>query len=185
MVEKPDEDGRSIDWADVEVVPASRYWSADHSKSRINNLAERGYRLAMLNSRIALMYKDHATTTPVTYFWLHTTTQWNWRTEKRKRKDLEEKLAKIEAAGAVYRTTYVDNQAYYKLIFEQNQADDHRRNEYKLLAFNFEFQRNVAASNVSAIDARVERTIEDAQFVGERWIFSSRPVYFRRLQYSA
>ena len=147
FVEKDDQ--RSIDGGDIQVLPPSKYWTADHSKSRINNLAKQGYRLAMLNSRIALMYKNHETTTPVTYLWLHTTTQRNWRIEKRKRKDLEEKLAELEAAGAVYRTTYVDNQEYYKLVFEQNALSNPRRNEYKVFAFDFEFRQDVPASNVN------------------------------------
>jgi hypothetical protein len=147
MVEKNDQ--RSTEKADVQVVPPSKYWTADHSKSRINNLAKSGYRLAMLNSRIALMYKDHETTTPVTYLWLHTTTQRNWRIEKRRRKDLEEQLATLQAAGAVYRTTYVDNQEYSKLVFEQNALSNQRRNEYKVFTFDFEFHEDMPVSNVS------------------------------------
>jgi hypothetical protein len=50
---------------------------------------------------------------------------------------------------AVYRTTYVDNQEYYKLVFERNPLDDHRRNEYKVSKFDFEFREDVTASNVS------------------------------------
>jgi hypothetical protein len=146
LVEQEKKDQSSPDRQDLRVVSGI---NAGHPKSSVNELAKHGYRLALLNSRLALMNKDVRTTTPVTYVWLHTTTKKNWRVEPRKRKDFEESLAHLQASGAVYRMVYENNQGYSKLIFEQKAIDDGQRREYKVLLFEFQVDVDRAAQRVS------------------------------------
>lgn len=142
-------DARLRDKQDVQAVIGSNVWSGNPSKSKINKLAKQGYRLALINNRLALMKRGGETATPVTYAWVHTTTKKNWKIKPKRREDFEEKLASLQASGASYRVIYEDNQGYTKLIFEQRAPDDGKRYEYKVLTFKFQVDFNAAAQKVS------------------------------------
>ncbi|MCM3874735.1 MAG: hypothetical protein ND895_28915 [Pyrinomonadaceae bacterium] len=142
-------DGRLRDKQDVRAVIGSNVWSGNPSKSKINELAKQGYRLALINNRLALMKRDGKTATPVTYAWVHTTTRKNWKLLPKKRTDFEQKLASLQASGARYRVIYADNQGYTNLIFEQRAPDDGKRYEYKVLTFTFQVDVDAAAQRVS------------------------------------
>lgn len=123
---------------DLQVVRGANFLGRDNLEKKVNELARQGYRLALSNRKIALMYRYADDKTPVTYIWLDT-----------KKKSFEKDLAKIQESGAVYLTTYPNDQGTEnKLIFEQSSARNGTRREYKVLKFEFEDIENVAENRV-------------------------------------
>ena len=97
-------------------------------EKKVNELAKQGYRLALMNKGTAVMYRHGLTVTPSTYVLLRVNG-----------KSFDERLAKLQESGAVYRMTYAGNGTTKdQLVFEQGLVADGRRQEYKVL--NFEFQ---------------------------------------------
>jgi len=124
---------------DVEVIRSSLGLRDDAIvKKEVNKLALQGYRLALVNNEIALMYRRTNRDTPVTYIWLDA-----------KKKDFENQLAKLQESGASYRMTYPNRQGdKEKLIFEQRLIDNGERREYKVLKFQFQETENAAQNKV-------------------------------------
>jgi hypothetical protein len=121
---------------DVRVV-ATSLWHDDVEK-KVNELAQQGYRLALVNKGIALMYRPAETATPVSYVWLDAT-----------KKEFENQLAKLQEQGAVYRMTYPnDNGTENRLIFELKPVDDGTRREYRVLKLTFQNMENAAEKKV-------------------------------------
>lgn len=107
----------------------------------MKELAEQGYRLALVNHGIALMYREGVTAAPLNYVWL-----------KPQDKEFEEQLGKLQASGVVYRMGYPDeNGLKTRVIFEQRQASGGPRREYRLLRFEL-----YAEADPTAMKVRVE-----------------------------
>lgn len=120
---------------DVRVVTSG--WRDDVEK-KIDELAKQGYRLALINNGIAVMYRDPGAATPLSYIWLDA-----------KKKDFAKQLARLQAQGTIYRMTYPTGEGVEsKLVFEQSAVGDGMRREYKVLKFEFQFVPNAAEKKV-------------------------------------
>ena len=110
---------------DVQVVTSSQWH--DDMKKKANALAKQGYRMALTGRETAVMYRDSADASPVSYIWLEAG-----------KMDFEKQLAKLQQQGAVYRMTYPSISGHEdQLVFEQSAVDDGKRREYKVLKFEF------------------------------------------------
>lgn len=150
-------DGRWSGGADVEVVSESAEagtWRRSTFKKKINELAQRGYRAAMLDWGLALMHRARGDAAGYSYVWVKADG------------GLERRLAQLQAKGAVYLKTYKKED---QLVFEHRAANDGRRREYKAMKFKFG-----TADDASGAHVRVElappsketlRALE--RFVGE------------------
>jgi hypothetical protein len=102
-------------------------------KKKVNELAQQGYRLALIHNQVAVMRRSRDTTAPVSYVWLD-----SW-----KKKSFEPELARLQGSGAIYRMTYPDGDGYeYTLIFEQPTVEAGKRREYKVLKVEFQEAEN-------------------------------------------
>lgn len=132
---------------DVEIARASSFWGKDNAPKRINELAKQGYRLALANREIAVMYRHDDNATPVSYIWLEVGKRDLML--RRKKRNFEKELAKLLESGAVYRTTYPNSMGdENELIFELGGAADGKRREYKILRFETESVGNEADKKV-------------------------------------
>jgi hypothetical protein len=123
---------------DLQVVRGATALRRDKLEKEVNELAKQGYRLALNSNKIALMIRDAENKTPVTYVWLDT-----------KKKSFDKDLAKLQESGAVYWSTYPNDQGVKnKLIFVQPSVNGGTRREYKVLRFEFEDMENVAEKKV-------------------------------------
>ncbi len=105
---------------------------------KVNELARQGYRLALINKGIAIMYRRRGDSTPVSYVWVDAY-----------KKDFEARLAKLQEAGAVYRMIYPTMYGERRrLIFEQPAAPGTRGPEYKLLKLELQEVEDTAAKRV-------------------------------------
>ena len=117
---------------EVRVVRSANRWDNDELPKRVNELARQGFRLALVNNKIALMYRRPDAATPLSYVWL-----------KSSKKEFEKELARLQAAGAVFRSTYPDETgARHTLVFEQGVPG--ARREYMLLRFELQTRHNAA-----------------------------------------
>ena len=107
-------------------------------KGKINDLAKRGYRLLLVSSGIAVMYRRADNATPVSYEWVDSD-----------KSDFEKRVLELEARGGLYRMIYPnrDRTTKEKLIFELG-ADDRVRREYKVLRFEFQDGKDAARNPV-------------------------------------
>lgn len=136
LLEQPAEGGGlPPDRPDVRVVNSS--WRRDVQK-KVNELAKQGYRLALTNNGLAVMYRRGGGTAPCKYVWLRATDR-----------DFEKKLAGLQQSGAVYRMTYPNEDGREaRLIFEQDLSPGSRRREYRVLKFALDFVENAAEKKV-------------------------------------
>ena len=97
-------------------------------KTKINSLAQQGYRLASLGYDIAVMYRPKGTTLPVSYVWLNVIP-----------KNAESELAQLQSKGAVYRMIHPgENGERALMVFEQPMNSNASQREYKLLKMELE-----------------------------------------------
>ena len=131
LVEQPaNEAERTAARPEVRVLRSSSFWGSDNVRGKINEAAQQGFRLALIENGIAVMYRQEET--PATYVWVEAD---NKRTEER--------LAKLQASGAIYRMIYPDSLGRESIfVFEQKQADDGRRREYKLLRLELQSEED-------------------------------------------
>lgn len=116
---------------EVRVVRSSSFWERDELPKNINELARQGFRLALVDNEIALMYRRAGAAAPLSYVWL-----------KSSQKEFEKELARLQEAGATFRTTYPDSNGTRKtLVFEQGPAGGARR-EYRVLRFELQTRGN-------------------------------------------
>ncbi|MET0648123.1 MAG: hypothetical protein ABW208_16015 [Pyrinomonadaceae bacterium] len=116
---------------EVRVVRSSNFWEQDELPKKVNELARQGFRLALVNYEIAVMYRRPGATAPLGYVWL-----------KSSKKEFEKELAGLQESGAVFRATYPDaNGARRALIFEQGAG---ARREYRVLRFGLQTRGNDA-----------------------------------------
>jgi hypothetical protein len=87
----------------------------------INEWAQKGYRLGLLDTHAALMYRSDGSARPLTYAWLSAGNQ-----------NFDAELAKLQASGAIYRSRYANDQ----LAFEQGEATE-QAYQYRVLDFEF------------------------------------------------
>jgi hypothetical protein len=121
---------------EVQVVRSSDYHN--DIEQRVNELARQGYRLALVNTGIAVMYRRSDTATPVSYVWLDA-----------KKKDFDKQLAQLQSRGAVYRITYPNKDGLKtKLVFELKAVDDDTRHEYRVLKVDTEETEDAAEKKV-------------------------------------
>lgn len=114
---------------EVRVLRSSTFSGRDELPKKVNELARQGFRLALADHEIAVMYRRPGAAAPLSYVWL-----------KSSKKDFEQELAKLQGAGAVFSMTYPDSGGTRKmLIFEQGApADGGARREYRVLWFGLE-----------------------------------------------
>jgi len=136
QTEKKDE--RFANKPELLVVRGTSFLGRDKLEQKVNELARQGYRIALSNRKIALMYRHVNDKTPVTYIWLDA-----------KKKSFEKDLAKLQESGAVYLSTYPNDQGTEnKLVFEQASVNNNTRREYKALKLEFEDIENLAENKV-------------------------------------
>lgn len=130
LVERPAKsDGSLEEMLDVQVVRASSFWERDNLEEKVNEKARQGYRMALVNKGIAVMYRPDEAAAPVTYVWVKATD-----------KGFEKRLLELQSK-AVYRMTYPDDDGdETKLIFEQGAGVERR--EYRVLKFEFKYTEN-------------------------------------------
>ena len=121
---------------DVQVVTISLFKDV---KGKIKNLARQGYRILLVSSGIAVMYRRADNATPVSYEWVDAD-----------KSDFEKRLLELQSRGAVYRMIYPnrDRTSKEKLIFELGAADERVRREYKVLRFEFQDGKDAAGNPV-------------------------------------
>lgn len=152
---------------DVQIIRAS--WIRDDLEGKVNELAKQGYRLAMTSNKIAMMYRNGETAqVPVSYIWV------------KSNKKFETNLKKLQATGAIYRTTYPNEKGTENaLIFEQKLKDDGKRREFKVLKFEFKSQENLAEKIVN-----VNLTPSSEEAVKQMNAFAKEGFIVRDLFYS-
>lgn len=136
LLEQPAQaDERPTDRPEVQVVKSS---GTDGLSKQVNELAKQGFRLALTDNGIAVMYRRDATATPVKYVWLRT-----------QDKNFDKQLTLLQASGAVYRMIGADDSgAKNRLVFEQGLTVEGQRREYRVLKFEFQFAENAAEGRV-------------------------------------
>ena len=120
---------------DVRVVTISLFRDV---KPKIKELASQGYRLLLVSSGIAVMYRRADRATPISYEWLDGDDR-----------DFENRLMALQRRGAVYRLIYPNRErtTKEKLIFELGGAvDDRQRKEYQMLRFQFQDAKDQAGN---------------------------------------
>jgi hypothetical protein len=121
---------------EVRVVRSSSFWERDELPKDVNALARQGFRLALADNEIALMYRRAGAAAPLGYVWL-----------KSSQKEFEKELARLQEAGATFRTIYAGSDGTRRtLVFEQ-EAGGAARREYRVLRFELR-RRYVAAEDV-------------------------------------
>lgn len=115
---------------DVKIIRSG--WGKNLQKE-INELAKQGFRLALTNNGIAVLYRNRETAqTPVSYHWL--------RADK---KGFEKELINLQNKGTVYRTTYPNQHGTRNtLIFEQGISSNSKHGEFRILQFEFSSVEN-------------------------------------------
>jgi len=130
-------DERSVDKSDVKVLASG---SRDDIATQVNDMAKQGYRLSMVNNKIALMHRNHANATTTSYVWLDATKQ-----------DFETRLTQLQEQDAIYRMAYPSDQGVRnRLIFEQKAVGDSTKREYKVLKFELSYTADAANQHITA-----------------------------------
>jgi len=109
-------------------------------KGKIKDLARQGYRILLVSSGIAVMYRHADSGPPVSYVWVDAD-----------KNDFEKQLLELQARGAIYQMIYPNRDRTMKesLIFELGAADDGRRREYKVLRFEFQDEKDAAGNRIN------------------------------------
>jgi hypothetical protein len=137
---------------DVQVV---LFCSADTRSRMIGHLAKQGYRLDLIDTQSALMYRQVQAIAPFTYTWLEVGD-----------KGFDEKLAKLQTSGAIYRMASPDDWGVKdQLVFEQGVDDNHQRAEYRVLQLEFQVIESgaVPRRSVPNADVHIDLTSESKQ----------------------
>jgi hypothetical protein len=120
-------DGRWGGDAEIELVWYDPSWWGSDTNRSVNKLAKRGYRVGLINWDTAVMYRSPGSG-GFNYYWVDA-----------KKQSFEKQLARLQSKGAVYVTTYEEEN---KLIFERRLSDDGKRREYRVLMFEFRFEED-------------------------------------------
>ncbi|HEX8290836.1 MAG TPA: hypothetical protein VF570_03705 [Pyrinomonadaceae bacterium] len=113
---------------EVRVVQSSSFWERDELPKKVNELGRQGFRLALAGYEIAVMYRRPREAAQFSYVWL-----------KSSKKEFEKELARLQEAGAVFRTTYPDSDGTRRsLVFEQGPPGVAARREYRVVRFEIQ-----------------------------------------------
>lgn len=124
---------------EVRVVQSSSFWERDELPKKVNELARQGFRLALADYEIAVMYRRPGAAAQFSYVWL-----------KSSKKDFDKELARLQEAGAVFRATYPDSNGTRRaLIFEQGAGGGARR-EYRVVRFEIQTRGNEDEQTMTA-----------------------------------
>jgi hypothetical protein len=148
---KNTEDSSAVS-GDLQVV---LFCSADSRKRMIGPLARQGYQLALIDTQAALMYRHMQAVSPFTYTWLEVGD-----------KAFEEKLAKLQTSGAIYRMASPDDWGVKdQLVFEQGVDDQRQRAEYRVLQLEFQVIESgaVPQRSGSSADAYIDLAPESKE----------------------
>lgn len=119
---------------EVRVLRSSNFWERDELPKKVNELSRQGFRLALVDYEIAVMYRRPGETAALGYVWLKTS-----------KKEFEKELAALQESGAVFRASYPDaTGARRALIFEQSASGAGVRREYRVLRFELQTRSNSA-----------------------------------------
>jgi hypothetical protein len=111
---------------EVRVVRSFTFSGRDELPKKVNELARQGFRLALADYEIAVMYRRTGPAPPLSYVWL-----------KSSSKDFEKEVVRLQEGGAVFRMTYPDSEGRRRaLVFEQGPSG--ARREYRLLRFELQ-----------------------------------------------
>ena len=117
---------------EVRVLRSDNFWERDELPKKVNELARQGFRLALVDNEIAVMYRRPGAAAQLSYVWLKTS-----------KKEFDKELSALQESGAVFRATYPDsNGTRSALIFEQGSAA--ARREYRVLRFELQTRGNTA-----------------------------------------
>jgi len=124
---------------DIQVVRSSM--GSGNPKRKVYELAKQGFKLAMTDYGLAVMYRDDETkANPVTYVWLNAD-----------KKNFNKELTKLQEMGAIYRMVYNEaDGSKSTLIFELNLNNNDKRSEFKVIKFELEYTQNLTAKRVFA-----------------------------------
>jgi hypothetical protein len=138
------------DKPDVQVVRSG--WGRGDVMDKANELGKQGYRLAMANNRIAVLYRN-GETAQVSVSYLPV---------KANKKDFEKEVAKLQKKGATYRTIYPTARGTENtLIFELKAQNSKEQSEFKVLRFEFVDEENAAERKVyTKLTAMSEETVK-------------------------
>jgi hypothetical protein len=137
---EPPEPALAEPGTEVRVVRSSSFWERDELPKKVNELARQGFRLALADYEIAVMYRRTGASAPLGYVWL-----------KSSKKDFDRELARLQEAGAIFRATYPDsNGARKTLVFEQGPPGEAARREYRVLRFELQTRGNSAEQTMEA-----------------------------------
>ena len=136
--EATEEDEPAATRPEARIVRSSSFFdNVDNLKGKVNEAAQQGYRLALIKNKVAVMYRREQT--PATYVWVEADN-----------KRLEERLAALQAGGAVYRMIYPDSLGREsQFIFEQRQTGDGLRREYRVLRLELQSAEDRKAEKVT------------------------------------
>ncbi len=119
---------------ELRVLRSSSFWERDELPKKVNELARQGFRLALADYEVAVMYRRTGAAAPLGYVWLKTS-----------KKEFDKELAQLQEGGAVFRMSYPDSSgARRALIFEQGSAGGGGRHEYRVLRFELQTRANDA-----------------------------------------
>jgi hypothetical protein len=137
---EPPEPALAAAGAVVRVVRSDTFSGRDELPKKVNELARQGYRLALADYEIAVMYRDPSPSAQFSYVWLNPS-----------KKKFDEELARLQASGAVFRTTYPDSDGTRRaLVFEQGAAGGGARREYRVVRFELQTRGNTAEQVLEA-----------------------------------
>ena len=139
MQKTADQSELSPDKSEVLVLTAPKWRGGDKGfQLKINELAQQGYRLALIESEIALLYRRKKDATPTSYIWIDA-----------KKKNFDQQLAGLQASGASFQMTYPNNSGEMtNLIFQQDGVGDGKQREYKVLKLELNSIENVVERKV-------------------------------------
>jgi hypothetical protein len=113
--------------ADLRVV-ALGFLGRGSIPKKVNELAQKGYRMVLNNYGSVLMQRRKDVAEPVKYIWV-------WANKK----NFEQQLADVQARGGVYHMIYPESHGRETgLVFQQKLTDDGKRREYKVVKLDFQ-----------------------------------------------
>lgn len=132
---------------EVRVLRSSNFWERDELPKKVNELARQGFRLALADYEIAVLYRRPGAA-PLSYVWL-----------KSSQKEFDKELVRLQESGALFRTTYPDADGTRKtLVFEQGVAG--ARREYRVVRFELQTRAN---STDQVLEAQLGPTSAETQ----------------------
>ena len=100
---EPPEPALAEPGTEVRVLRSSSFWERDELPKKVNGLARQGFRLALADYEIAVMYRRPGAVSQLGYVWL-----------KSSKKDFDKELARLQEGGALFRSTYPDSDGAWR-----------------------------------------------------------------------